>query len=165
MWTCPRCNHKFINKNQSHSCGQFTVGEFLKGKSEQAVFLFRSFLEAYKSIGPYELHPVKTRVALLAQMRFASINKLGLDYLDGHFVLTKSLPNNTIIYKIDNLNDRFFVHHFRIYTRSQIDGRFRKYMRLAYEVGERRHIRTPRKGGITSASAQKLLHVNARRRK
>lgn len=36
---------------------------------------------------------------------------------------------------IDNLNNRFFVHHFKIYKRSDIDGRFTKYMKLAYEVG------------------------------
>jgi hypothetical protein len=37
--------------------------------------------------------------------------------------------------RIDNLNNRFFVHHFRIYKRSDIDSRFREYMKLAYEVG------------------------------
>jgi hypothetical protein len=50
------------------------------------------------------------------------------------------LTYSGIHYRIDNLNNRFFVHHFRIYKRSDIDSRFRKYMRLAYDVGERRHI-------------------------
>lgn len=98
-------------------------------------------MKEYRKIGVYELHPVKTRVALLTQMRFASVNKLGEDYLDGHFVLTSSRPNEAIIYKIDNLNNRFFVHHFRIRDEADINGVFRNYMRLAYDVGLRKHIR------------------------
>jgi hypothetical protein len=84
---------------------------------------------------------VKTRVAFLTKMRFASINKLGKDYLDGHFVLTESVPDDTLIYKIDNLNNQYFVHHFRIYDENHIGPEIRKYMKRAYEVGLRRHIR------------------------
>ena len=142
MWICPRCNQKFVNRNQSHSCGRYSVEGFLEGKSKGGIDLFRAFLNAYRTIGPYEVHPVKTRVALLTLMRFASVNKIGPDYLDGHFVLTRSLPDDSVIYRIDNLNNRFFVHHFRIRKRSDINGKFRKYMKLAYEVGERKHIKS-----------------------
>ena len=144
MWICPRCSQKFVNRNQSHSCGQFSVAGFLKGKPKPGVRLFRSFLRAYREVSPYELHPVKSRVALLTQMRFASINKLGEDFLDGHFVLVENLPDDSVIYKIDNLNDRHFVHHFRIRNESDINRRFRKYMKLAYDVGLRKHLEAER---------------------
>lgn len=94
--------------------------------------------------GSYEIHPVKTRVALLTQMRFASINKLGDDYLDGHFVLTESYESDPIFRKVDNLNDRFFVHHFRIHDASELNRSFMRYMKLAYGVGKREHIRPRR---------------------
>ena len=145
MWTCPKCKHKFFNKNQSHSCGKFTVAGFLDKKSEKSRQLFRAFLKKYKETGPYELHPVKTRVALLTQMRFASINKLGEDYLDGHLVLTESHEHAGLFYKIDNLNNRFFVHHFRIYEENEINKTFEKYMALAYKVGQREHVKTKKK--------------------
>lgn len=157
MWICPRCNQKFVNRNQSHSCGQFSVAGFLKGKSRTSVRLFRAFLKAYKEIGPYEVHPVKSRVALLMQMRFASVNKLGGDYLDGHFVLVGNLPDESVIYKIDNLNDRFFVHHFRIRDETDINRKLRKYMRLAYDVGLRRQVGETRfKRGRTTSSRSRL---------
>jgi len=140
VWTCPRCNQKFLNKNQSHSCGLYSVEGFLKGKSAVAVALFRKFVSVYKTIGPYELHPVKTRVALLTQIRFASVNRLGPNYLDGHFVLTRRLPDESIVYRIDNLNDRLFVHHFRIYKPEAINAKFKKYMRMAYLAGRRNYI-------------------------
>jgi len=140
MWICPRCHQKFVNKNQSHSCGRYSVAGFLKGKSNVSVRLFREFLRAYKEIGRYELHPVKSRVALLTQMRFASVNRLGEDFLDGHFVLVENLPNEQCIYKIDNLNNRFFIHHFKIRHKRDINREFRQYMKLAYDVGLRKHI-------------------------
>ena len=33
MWVCPKCNHKFFNINQSHSCGNYTVEDFIKDKT------------------------------------------------------------------------------------------------------------------------------------
>ncbi len=70
MWTCPKCKHKFFNKNQSHSCGNYSVDDFLEGRSDMAVDLFHHFLSEYRKMGKFDLHPVKTRVALLTQMRF-----------------------------------------------------------------------------------------------
>jgi hypothetical protein len=141
MWECPNCHQHFYNTNQSHSCGVYSVEQFLAGKTEQSQALFHAFLVAYQSIGDYELHPVKTRVALLVKMRFASINKLGADYLDGHLVLVEAHPDEAAFYKIDNLNNRFFVHHFRLYQAVDISTEFKKYMALAYRVGLREHVK------------------------
>lgn len=141
MWECPNCHQHFYNTNQSHSCGQYSVGQFLTGKTNTAKHLFQQFLDAYKTIGPYQLHPVKTRVALLVKMRFASVNKLGTDYLDGHLVMVEAHPDDTLFYKIDNLNNRFFVHHFRMYHSDDITSGFKKYMEMAYRVGLREHVK------------------------
>src|ERR1700756_5149731 len=116
MWTCPSCGYQFYNKKQSHSCGQYTVADFLSGKTEHSIELFHHFINVYKTIGPFDLHPVKTRVALLTQMRFCSINKIGKDYIDVHLVLTQPFDDTLCFYKIDNLANRFFVHHFRLYN-------------------------------------------------
>ena len=140
MWTCPKCKHKFYNKNQSHSCGSYTVDNFMAGKTDKAIALFNHFLSEYKKIGDFELHPVKTRVALLTKMRFCSINKLAKDYIDVHFVLTTPYNNNLCFYRIDNLADRFFVHHLKVYSKTDINSEVRKFMKLAYKIGNRKHI-------------------------
>jgi len=114
MWTCPKCRHQFYNKNQSHSCGAYTVDDFLKDKPAQSIVLFHEFLDEYKKIGPFELHPVKTRVAFLTKMRFCSVNKIGADYIDIHLVLTQHFPDASCFYKIDNLANHFFIHHARL---------------------------------------------------
>ncbi|MFI5140022.1 MAG: hypothetical protein ACHQIM_19540 [Sphingobacteriales bacterium] len=145
MWTCPKCNHQFYNKNQSHSCGAYTVDDFLKDKTTESINLFNFFLAAYKDIGPFELHPVKTRVALLTKMRFCSINKVGADHIDIHLVLTSLFDDSLCFYKIDNLANRFFVHHARLYHQDDINDELRKYMIMAYAVGNREHVRPKNK--------------------
>ena len=142
MWTCPKCGHKFYNKNQSHSCGNYTVDDFLKGKTEKSLDLFNFFISKYKKIGDFELHPVKTRIALLTKMRFCSVNKIGKDYVDIHFVLTQPYNDPLCFYRVDNLANKFFVHHIKIYSRKDLNTALKKYMKLAYNVGNREHVKT-----------------------
>ncbi len=141
MWTCPKCGYNFYNKNQSHSCGSYTIDSFLKGKSQQAIDLFNFFLLEYKKIGNFDIHPVKTRVALLTKIRFCSINKIGKNFIDVHLVLTESYNDNRCFHRIDNLSDRFFVHHIKIYNKEDINSEVKKYMQLAYDTGNRKHIK------------------------
>jgi len=145
MWTCGKCGQRFVNKNQSHSCGKFSVERFLEGKSGYAIGLFRYFLTEYRKIGPFDLHPVKTRIALVSQMRFCAVNKIGLDHIDIHLVLTEQYSSDCFR-KTDNLGNRFFVHHLRIHSKSDVTSEVRKYMRLAYRVGNRQHLVSRRRG-------------------
>src|SRR5262249_18894903 len=130
---------RFYNTNQSHSCGRHTVDDFLKGKTDRAIALFHHFLSEYRKIGEFELHPVKTRVALLTKMRFCSVNRVGEDFIDLHLVLTKPYRNPRV-HKIDNFADRFYVHHLKIRHERDITSEVRRLMRLAYDVGNRKHV-------------------------
>ena len=141
MWTCPNCGHEFFNKNQSHSCGNYTVSDFLAGKLAHGIELFNTFLDEYRKIGPFELHPVKTRIALLTKMRFCAVNKIASGHIDIHLVLTSSFDDAKCFYKIDNLADRFFVHHTRLYDKADITDELKKYMAMAYDVGNREHVK------------------------
>ncbi len=114
---------------------------FLEGKNPEAIHLFHYFIAQYRRIGKFELHPVKTRVALLTKMRFCSINRVGADFIDIHFVLTKAYNHNSCFHRIDNLAGRFFIHHLRIHRTSDISPEVRTFMRIAYGVGNRTHIR------------------------
>ena len=140
MWTCPRCRHKFVHKNQSHSCGNYTVGDFLRGRPRKAVDLFHDFIRQYRRIGPFRLDPVKTRVALLTLIRFCAINRIGEDYIDVHFVLTEPHDTGGRFRRVENLGNRFYIHHLRIRQKADIDGEVLKCMRLAYRIGKRGHI-------------------------
>ncbi len=139
LWICPKCGQKFVNRNQSHSCGRYTVQQFLEGKPKKGIVLFRHFLAEYRKIGRFELHPVKTRIALLTEMRFCAINKVGPDFIDIHLVLTA--PHRDAGFRrIDDLANRFFIHHLRIRRTSDMTPDVKCCMRLAYRVGKREHL-------------------------
>jgi hypothetical protein len=144
MWTCPKCKHKFYNKNQWHSCGNYSIKKFLNDKSGEAIALFYYFISEYKKIGELEIHPVKTRVALHTQMRFCSINKIGVDYINVHLVLTKAYEDNVCFHKIENLADKYFIHHFTLHDKKELTRELKKYMKLAYKVGTREYIKNNR---------------------
>ena len=100
MWNCPKCKQRFVNTNQWHSCGQNTVDGFLANKTEKAIELYEHLISEFKKIGDFELHPAKTRIALNKKMRFASINKLGKDFLDAHLVFTQDLMKLCVFIKL-----------------------------------------------------------------
>ncbi len=43
LWTCPRCRRRFKNRNQIHSCGQFTVAEAADLNDELADWLQEAY--------------------------------------------------------------------------------------------------------------------------
>ncbi len=57
----------------------------------------------------------------------------------------KQIVGYAFFYKIDNLEDRFFVHHFRLHNKNDINSELRKYMKLAYEIGNRKHVEEKKK--------------------
>ncbi len=141
MWTCAKCRQRFVNRNQWHSCGQFSLATFLDGKPDRAIGLLDYFLSEYRKIGDFVLHPVKTRVALLTKMRFCAINKLGEDFIDVHLVLTEDHSSEAGFRRVENIGNRFYIHHLRLHRKSDLTPAVRKFMRMAYQVGERAHVR------------------------
>src|SRR5690349_10039288 len=89
LWQCPKCDRPFANRNQSHSCGKYSVDDFLAGKSKHSIALFNRFRQMIESCGPVILAPAKTRVGFQVRMIFASVNKLNDDGLFAHVVLAR----------------------------------------------------------------------------
>jgi hypothetical protein len=125
-----------VNENASHSCVRRSVDEFLAGKPAHAIRLFERFLAEVRGLGPVALHSVRTRVALMVEVRFAAINRFHDDYIDGHLWL-KERPHSTKFRKIDVLG-RNFISHFRADDEAFFDAEFRRYLRKSYAIGRRR---------------------------
>src|SRR5262252_10262154 len=93
LWECPRCGVKLVARNLSHSCGDYSIEKFLRDKSVVGRTLFERFVALIARCGPYEVAPAKTRVAFMAQVRFASVNRVGDESIDVHFVLPRALES------------------------------------------------------------------------
>lgn len=136
MWTCPECDQKFINKGQVHSCGERTVEDFLAGKSSHTVELFHYFIKEYKAIGDFVLHPAKSRIAFVAQIRFGYIHRLGKDFVDVVLQFNQPYYDNFCFHKIAGGPDSY-NHYFRLYSKDDLTDEVKEYMRKALEAGKR----------------------------
>src|SRR5262249_12099044 len=136
LWECPRCGAKLIAKNLSHACGAHSIETFLKGKSEIGRDLFRRFVALIARCGPYEVAPAKSRVAFMAAVRFASVNRVGRDFIDVHLVLPRTIDSPRLR-RVEHLG-KLHVHYLRLRDRGDFDRELADWLCQAYvEYGQR----------------------------
>jgi hypothetical protein len=139
LWTCPNCGRPFANRNQEHSCGDFTVEAFLKCKGANALAMYHRFVERVEACGPVIVAPAKTRIGFQVRMIFAAVNKLTDKQLDAHVVLTRRLDNPRFR-RIEMMTPTCYVYHFRIHTPDDLDDEVAEWLREAYVVGTQVHL-------------------------
>jgi hypothetical protein len=140
MWICPKCGAEYVQKNMWHSCVRYSEGQFLEGKPARAVALYRYFLKEYRKIGPIKLHVVKSRIAFMVKVRFSGVSGFGKDFIRGGFWLKEKIQSDKF-FRIEYIPKNNFIHYFKIFNESDIDQEFRRYMKMAYEIGERKHLK------------------------
>lgn len=135
MWTCPYCKQKFVNNNQSHSCGDKVLDDFLKGKSELTLSLFWHFVEQYQDLGKVTIHPTKSMIAFAAKTRIAYVTRLGKDFVDIVFPFAKPYNDNLCFHKIAQVpGSQQFNHHFRMCSKEDVNEEVVSYMRKALSI-------------------------------
>jgi hypothetical protein len=137
LWTCPRCGRQFANRSQEHSCGKYTVDDFLRGQGTNALAMYTRFVELVESGGPVLFAPAKTRIGFQVRMIFAAVNKLTDKQLDAHVVLTRRIEHPRF-HRIETMTPTCYVHHFRVYSPVELDDEVAAWLREAYVVGEQR---------------------------
>ena len=133
LWRCPKCGRSYANRNQSHSCGRYSVNGYLKGKSPEAIELFHRFSAMVADCGPFIYAPAGTRIGFQVRMIFSAI-MLNKTELRGHVVLARRLENLRFT-KIEFVSPGNQVHHFRILQASELDAEVMAWLREAYLVG------------------------------
>jgi Cys-tRNA synthase (O-phospho-L-seryl-tRNA:Cys-tRNA synthase) len=134
--TCSACGAAFVTRNASHSCVRRTVEDFFADKSEVGVGHARALIRELEAIGPITLHPVKTRIAIMVEVRFASINRIGRDSIRAHLWMRKSYRSPRFA-RIEKLGARDWLYHFVVSDEQPIDRELRRFLRLAYQNGRR----------------------------
>src|SRR5260370_9309020 len=95
LWTCPRCRRQFANRNQAHSCGQFTVEQLLDGKPPEVVDLYDRLSDLVQRCGEVVVAPTQTRVLFKVRTVFATV-AVANHWLDVVFVLGRRLKHPRI---------------------------------------------------------------------
>jgi hypothetical protein len=134
MWICPLCNQQFIKSNQQHSCNDKVLADFLKGKTEHTLSLFKHFTNQYQKIGKVTVHPTKSMIAIAARTRMAYITRLGKNFVDIVFPFDRPYTENLCFHKIARVpGTQQFNHHFRMCALEDLNEELMGFMQLAYD--------------------------------
>ena len=112
------------------------LGNFLNGKSEQALILFRHFVDEFQNIGAVTLHPAKTMIGIAnSHKKIAYVTQLGRNFIHVVFPLRERYEDNFCFKKIAQVpGDMQFNHHFRMLYKEDVNDEVRNFMRLAYNT-------------------------------
>lgn len=139
LWTCPRCGARFVTRNMSHGCGDYTVDGFFEGKPAKARELYEALVRTLGEIGPFEQVPTKTRIAFMVRVRFAAVNRVRKDGLACHMWLKRRVESPRFP-KVELLGRSDWVHYFVLRSEEELDEELRGWMREAYDVGLQTHL-------------------------
>ncbi len=129
LWTCPRCRRRFKNRNQAHSCGQFTVGQHLDGKPTDVIELYQRLTELVQRCGEVVVAPTKTRILFKVRTVFATV-AVTKNWLDLVFVLGRRLRHRRI--KKAQAEYPGIVHFLRIEKADDLDDDLASWLQEAY---------------------------------
>jgi hypothetical protein len=139
LWGCEKCGREFANRNQSHSCGRYTLAHHFRGKPPAIRALFDRVVAVIRAVGPVRILPEKTRIAFQVRMSFAQITPRQ-GWLDGHVVLARRLDHPRFR-RVQTFSPRNHLHEFRLTDMSDIDADFRAWLAEAYLVGDQQHLK------------------------
>jgi len=132
MWTCEFCHQSFRNNNQSHSCNDKVLEDFLKGKSPHTVGLFWHFIREYNKLVPVTIHPTKTMIGIATDKRVAWVTRLGKDFVDIVFPFSEAYQDNLCFHKIAQVpGEKQFNHHFRMMREADLNEEVKGFMNKA----------------------------------
>jgi hypothetical protein len=130
LWACPRCRRQFKNRNQAHSCGQFTVEQLLDGKPSEVIELYYRLAEMVLRCGEVLVAPTKTRVLFKVRTVFATVavTKNGLDVV---LVLGRRLKSR----RIKKAQEEYpgIVHCLRIERVEDLDVDLASWLQEAFD--------------------------------
>jgi hypothetical protein len=141
LWTCPQCQRKFAKANQWHSCGKFTVKQYLDGKPAEIAALFDRLVELAKACGPVIVAPTKSMVLFKARTSFAEV-KAKKDRLDVHVIFQKRVANPRFT-RITVPWPGCMVHSFQVEEIGQLDDEVAGWLKEAYEMNLEKHSGKP----------------------
>ena len=155
LWTCPACGRGFASRNQSHACAALgDLDRHFARSSAHVRAAFDAVLASVSALGPVQVLPEKTRIALQVRMSFAAFMPRR-DWLNGHLVLARRIDSARFL-RIDTFSPRNVVHAFRLAGPLDVDEEFTAWLAEAYQVGAQQHLRRPGSGRGGVGAGQEL---------
>lgn len=133
LWTCPHCARQFVNINQSHACGRYSVEDHLAGASPLVATLFDQFVELVDNCGETIIEATKTSIAFKSPGLFAvvHIQKQGIKV---GFWLPRRIDHPRFI-RIEAISPREYVYDLRVTSLDDLDDQLLNWLCEAYARG------------------------------
>jgi hypothetical protein len=133
LWKCPKCGHSFVTKNLWHSCVRVPLAAHFRGRPPERKKTFDRWLAAARSCGKVTAYAQKSRITIMARVRFAGA-VVHNGYLDAGLWLRRKVDHQRLR-RIEDFGRLGQVHHFRLERPDDVDAALEALMREAYRVG------------------------------
>ncbi|MFD2581922.1 DUF5655 domain-containing protein [Pedobacter vanadiisoli] len=108
------------------------LSDFLNGKTEYTLGLFRFFMAQLSEMGEINLRATKSMIAIESKSTFAYITQLGKNFVHVVIPFNQAYEDNLCFTKIAQVpGTNQFNHHLRIYFKEDINEEVKSYLRLA----------------------------------
>ena len=139
LWRCPRCGRTFAYVHQSHACAALgDLERHFAGTEPGGRQTFDRILAAVRRLGPVDVRPERTRIALHVRMSFTACTPRAR-WLTGHLVLARRVDSPRFR-RIETYSPRNVLHAFRLTSPDEVDDEFPGWLAEAYAVGQQRHL-------------------------
>jgi len=133
LWKCPRCGHRFVTRNLSHSCVRVSLATHFRGKPAERKRTFDRWVEAARACGPVTVYAQKTRIVIMARVRFAGAVVRVAD-IDARLWLRRRVTH-PLLETVEDFGKLGYGYHFRLKSPDDVDADLEKLMCEAYRVG------------------------------
>ena len=131
MWTCPKCQSKFKNRNQDHSCGQFSIEKVFENRPHEIFELFKTIYNEVKELGTMQIRAVKNGVMFSVNSTFLAL-KPHSKYLAVEFACGNAYEEFPIE-RCVKISKTEFAHIMRIESPDEIDIQLLNWLKEAYQ--------------------------------
>ena len=121
LWTCPSCGHRFVGVNMAHSCVTVPLDDLFAKSTPAARAAFDGFVALIERCGPVEVIGQKTRIVIMARVRFAGATVLR-DRVRLNIALTRQLDAPWVERIETYLNGRWNAHRFVARSPADLDA-------------------------------------------
>ena len=110
------------------------ITDFLNGKTEYTLSLFRFFIDRLNCFGFVNLSSTKTMIVFNSTVKFAYVTQLGKNFVHVVLPFNKAFDDNLCFSKIANVpGSNQFNHHLRIYSVEDLNNEVDHFLKLAFD--------------------------------
>ena len=130
QWRCPKCGHRFVTRNLSHSCGRFRLADHFRRSIPSVRRAFTKLVKVARQSGPVTVYAQKTRIVLQARVRFINV-VVHREWLDAGVWLRRKARHPDLV-RVESYGSLGYGNHFRLSQPGDIDSALGAIIRESY---------------------------------